>query len=77
MEQSVGMGESGKITTLEEADSVEIIVDEKKKKSQRCELTCTVGDEPQVYKVMVRKESTIGQIREIVAMAHKGRPITE
>jgi hypothetical protein len=67
--------ESGKVTTLEEADSVEIIVDEKKKKSQQCEVTYTVGDETQVYKSMVRKESTIGQIREIVAMAHKGRPI--
>jgi hypothetical protein len=56
--------EAGKVTSLVEADSVEILLEEgKKKKSQQGE-------------VSVRKSSTLGQIRELIAMARKGRPIT-
>jgi hypothetical protein len=69
--------ESRVVTTLEESDSLEIVIRDKKKKVrngdvEQAEVTYTLGEEPQVYRCMMRKDPTIGQIREVITLAHKG-----
>jgi hypothetical protein len=67
--------ETGKVTTLTEADSVEIIVKEQKKKSNQREISYTIGDQPQVHKINVRTTLMISEVKARIAFAHKGRPI--
>jgi hypothetical protein len=67
--------EIGKGASLSEADSVEIIIEEQKKKSSQQEISCTIGDQPQLYTINVRRTLAIGELRERIASAHKGCPI--
>jgi hypothetical protein len=68
--------ESGKVTSLTEADSVEIIIEERKKKLTEQEISYRLRDQPQVDKITDRRTSAIGELRERIALAHKERPIT-
>jgi hypothetical protein len=67
--------ENGKVTSLTEPDSVEIIVEEGKKPTQQ-EASYVIGDQPQVFKIIVRRTLTIGEVKERIALTHKGKPIT-
>jgi hypothetical protein len=40
------------------------------------EVRYTIGDHPQVYMITVRKSLTIGELRDTIALAHKGRPVS-
>jgi hypothetical protein len=68
--------ETGKVPSLAEAYSVETITEEQKKKSSQHEMSCRTGEHPQVHKINVRRTLTIGEVKERIALAHKGRPIT-
>jgi hypothetical protein len=67
--------EVGKVTSLTEAGSVEITIEELKEKPTQDEVAYTVGDQPQTNKINVRTTLTIDEMRERIALAHKGSPI--
>jgi hypothetical protein len=67
--------EEGVVSSLEEADSVEVIVSNKKKRDDRKEVVYTVGEEPTVYRILVKGDATIGDVKKTIAMAHKGKPV--
>jgi hypothetical protein len=67
--------EEGVVSSLEEGDSVEVIIAGKKKKNDRIEVSYTIGDEPQIFKIWVKGDALVGDVRKTIAMAHKGKPI--
>jgi hypothetical protein len=69
--------EEGVCTTLEEADMVEVIVskNKKEKKDDRIGVIYTIGNEPQVYRIWVKGDALVGNIKKAIALAHKGKPI--
>jgi hypothetical protein len=69
--------ESGKVTGLLENDGVEAIISNKKKEKSdgRLEVAYTIGEEPQVYRLWVKSDATIGDVKKMIALAHKGKPI--
>jgi hypothetical protein len=67
--------ETGKVTTLDEADFVEIIVDQAPlPQSNQVEVDYMVGTES--YKITVRRGTTVEQLRDRLNLVHKGRGIT-
>jgi hypothetical protein len=67
--------EEGVVSSLEEGDSVEVVVSNKKKQDDRKEVVYTVGDEPLVYRIWVRGDAAIGDVKKTIALAHKGKPV--
>jgi hypothetical protein len=69
--------ETGKVSTLEEADFVEIIVDQGTLPSapaNQVEIDYVIGNER--YKINVKKGMTIEKLREKLTYIHKGRNIS-
>jgi hypothetical protein len=69
--------EEGVVSTLEEADSVEIIVGGCKKKPGLIDVGSAIRDEPQVFHVRVKEIATVEEVRNIITLAHKGKPIAK
>jgi hypothetical protein len=72
--------ESGKVTSLEEADSVEILVDQglippqpQPKSQTQVEVDYVIGTER--FKIQVRKGFTVDDLQNRLAFVHKGRTI--
>jgi hypothetical protein len=66
--------ETGKVTSLRDADLVEVIVyDGKKKPQTHVGVNYTVGD--QTFKTRVKRTATIAEFRESISYAHKGKPV--
>jgi hypothetical protein len=66
--------ETGKVTTLEEADSVEVLVDSGLLPLQtHIDVDYTIGS--QSFKTLVKTGTTIGQFREAVSYSHKSKTI--
>jgi hypothetical protein len=66
--------ETGKVTSLEEADMLEVIVDDGKAQLQtHVDVKYTVGTE--TFTASVRKGTTIGDFRESLAYTHRGKQI--
>jgi hypothetical protein len=66
--------ETGKVTTHEDADMVEVIVDDGKPKTQtHVEVNYAVGNE--TFKTRVKKGTTIAEFRETLSYRHKGKQI--
>jgi hypothetical protein len=68
--------EEGEVTSLQEGDSVEVIIVGKKKKDDRIEVPYTIGDEPQVYKIWVKGDALVGDVKKTIATAHKTKYIS-
>jgi hypothetical protein len=69
--------EEGTVTSLEEADMVEVIVKGKKKKDGMIEVAYTIGEEAQVYRIWVKDNALVDEVKRTIALAHKGKPITK
>jgi hypothetical protein len=67
--------ESGKVTSLEEADTVEILVDQGSlPPATQVEVDYTIGSEH--FQIQIRKGSTIEDLQQRLQFIHKNRPIT-
>jgi hypothetical protein len=56
---------------------VEVIVDGKKKKDGMIDVTYTIGEETQVYHILVKDTALVEDVRKTIPLAHKGKPITK
>jgi hypothetical protein len=66
--------ESGRVTTLEEADFVEILVDSGAAPTlTHIDVRYAIGSE--VFSTRVRKDATIGDLKESLTYVHRGRQI--
>jgi hypothetical protein len=65
--------EVGKVTTLTDADPVEVVTEAQKWPSNQREVSYKIDD--QAFKITVRKNPTIDEVRKLIAYAHRGRRI--